>query len=74
MELSDIFPTFVSNKRDKKMKYEVEVLRTSYSLKVFEVEADCEEEARYKAFGKACDTVFTEYDAEYEIENVSEVE
>lgn len=73
LELSDILHTFVTSKRDKKMKYEIEVLRTSYSSKVFEVEADCEAEARDKALGKAYDTVFTEYDADYEIATVSEV-
>ena len=73
MELSDFLLTFVSDKRDKKMKYKVEVTRISYSSQVFEVEADCEAEAQDAALDKACNTVFTEGDADYEIESVTKV-
>lgn len=55
------------------MKYKVEVTRISYSSQVFEVEADCEAEAQDAALDKACNTVFSEGDADYEIESVTKV-
>lgn len=50
------------------MKYKVKVTRTGYSVSTFDVEANSPEEAEDKALNKAYNTVFSEYNSDYEPE------
>ena len=56
-------------------KYNVEVVRVSYSSKTFEVSAENEEEAKSKAVDMAMDTDYSgsEYDCEYKVNTPQEI-
>jgi len=57
------------------MKYEVEVLRISYSIATTTIEAENETEASKKASDNAWSFQYSEeFDWDYQIEEVSEVE
>ena len=55
------------------MKYEVEILRIGYSSRTFEIEADNEEQAENLALEEAYNTGFDEYNADYEIGDVTTI-
>ena len=50
------------------MKYKVKVTRTGYSVSIFDVEAESSKEAEEKALQEAYNTVFSEYDSDYDPE------
>lgn len=50
------------------MKYIVDVSRTEWQIKTFEVEAASKEEAKQLAIQKATDTVFERNPGEYAVE------
>ena len=56
-------------------KYNVEVVRVSYSSKTFKVSAENEEEAKSKAVDMAMDTDYSgsEYDCEYKVNTPQEI-
>ena len=56
-------------------KYNVEVVRVSYSSKTFEISAENEEEAKSKAVDMAMDTDYSgsEYDCEYKVNTPQEI-
>lgn len=56
-------------------KYNVEVVRTAYSSKTFEVSAKNEQEAKYKALDKAMEDDYLgyEYDCQYSINTPQEI-
>ena len=56
-------------------KYNVEVIRVSYSAKTFEVNAENEQDAKDQAFNMATDTDYSgsEYDCEYEVNTPQEI-
>ena len=56
-------------------KYNVEVIRVSYSAKTFEVSAENEQDAKNKAFDMATDSDYSgsEYDCEYEVNTPQEI-
>jgi hypothetical protein len=56
------------------MKFLVEVLRTSYSHRTIEVEAETSKEAKEKAVDMAGDFEFSEKGADYEATWVGELE
>jgi hypothetical protein len=56
------------------MKYKVTIVRTSYSTKEFEVDAESEQDATDKALQEACNTVFSDDSADYDVEDCVEVE
>lgn len=49
--------------------FEVHVCRIGYAQRIFKVEADNEEEAKRKALNEAGNYVFSEYNADYQIED-----
>ena len=53
-------------------KFFIEICRTSYAFEKFEVEAETEKEAVDKAMAEAANTVFTEVEAEYSVEDISQ--
>ena len=53
------------------MKFTIEICRTSYAFETFDVEANSEKEAKEKAFEMASNAVFSENNAEYNIEEVT---
>lgn len=50
-------------------KYTIEITRISYSTEEFEVEAKNKQQAIDKAMDEACNTSFSEDDAEYKVES-----
>lgn len=54
------------------MKFSVEITRTSYATKTFEVEAKNKQEAIDAALEEACNTCFEEDDAGYDVGYVDE--
>jgi hypothetical protein len=56
------------------MKYQVTISRVQHSLKDFIVDAESQEEAEEIAMDEAYNTTFSYGDADYEIDEVTELE
>jgi hypothetical protein len=54
-------------------KYNVDVYRTGYASNTILVEAACQEEAKHRAMGMIDDYDWVDYDVDYDIRGIAEV-